>query len=1211
MGNGESYCPSISSDGRYVAFYSYATNLGVDPGGYQVYRKDLQTGQIACCSVSSGGQVGNGESYCPSISSDGRYVAFYSYATNLGVDPGGCYQVYRKDLQTGQITCCSVSSGGEVGNNRSDDPSISSDGRYVAFYSGATNLGVDPGGYCQVYRKEASEGGDLLIDSSDEFEGSADSAGSGRYRLHIHNNRSLWFALKRNAGSGASVQPSSPFSYVDLVPPKGNSTYVGTYSGPSQTVGFTGAWDARRSWLMNFFNPIFELLNIDAVQDIEPGNIDSFIEAFLNIPRGSDIINAYKQGVTCLMENRYPQALNHFRRAGWKLLRMSVESAGNLADVISGASAKNVTASKISSALGYIGVVLYCVPVFYDVFVDFFSSTLYGLIPYINFTTTNNYSGALKAPDSRGLEAAKTTAGTLGSASAPSAPALSPPSGTTIGNSRVLTASVPEQENVKHVDFEYSTNGTDWTAIGSSSSQWPGAFNYYVTFDTSAIGTASVQVRARSFDFSETPGSYATATYNLDHQAPAAPTGLIATGTPGSVSLSWDANTEPDVESYDVYRATSPGGEYAVIGSTMVGVSTDPTSYRDTTAGTGGPYYYRVSALDACFNEGPQTTEVTATTTSGGATPTDLELLPADQSAVSDTVTLVGSAKDTGVITDISFSYSTGGSFTPIGSASQISYDQDNGSFSGSLSWDASGVPDGNMEIKMTATDSEGPSSSITHSVAKNTVPPPVPSGLSSSYSSNNVNLRWDNASGASSYVVMYHDDSTNLYQTLGFSDANSLTHSNPPKGKTYSYKVASLNQYNTRSEFSPEVSITVHKSPSLTSISPNSGTRGTTVSVTSLSGTDFYGTPTVKLKKAGQTDITATNVTATSTTKITCKLPIPANAATGQWNLYVQNPDGQNVTKNNAFTVNAPPPPPPSKPEITSVSPASGPPGTTVTIKGSNFGSSRGTASGDTGGAASYVAFNGVPATEYKTWSDTKIEAIVPQGASPGPVTVVTSAGTSNTDKIFTVAYPTWYLAEGTTDWGFDTYISIENPGSEQVSAKVTYMPTGKDNKEETITLPANSQTTLTNDHLVSVMGQKGDFSTKVECKEGKTIAVDRTMSWTGPGAPSPEGHCSVGVTSPAKTWYLPEGSSDWGFECWLLIQNPNDTEATATVTYMIEGKGPQTFEKKVPASSRASFNMADDIGAKDASIKVVSDISVIPERAMYRNNRREGHDS
>jgi Family of unknown function (DUF5719) len=136
-------------------------------------------------------------------------------------------------------------------------------------------------------------------------------------------------------------------------------------------------------------------------------------------------------------------------------------------------------------------------------------------------------------------------------------------------------------------------------------------------------------------------------------------------------------------------------------------------------------------------------------------------------------------------------------------------------------------------------------------------------------------------------------------------------------------------------------------------------------------------------------------------------------------------------------------------------------------------------------------------------------------------------------------------------------------------------------------------------------------DFSTKVECKEGKPIAVDRTMTWTGPGALSSEGHASIGVTAPAKTWYLAEGSSAWGFETWLLIQNPNSQAATCHITYMIEGEGPKTVTKSIPANSRQSFNMETDIGQKDASIKVEGDKPVIPERAMYRHNRREGSDS
>lgn len=117
--------------------------------------------------------------------------------------------------------------------------------------------------------------------------------------------------------------------------------------------------------------------------------------------------------------------------------------------------------------------------------------------------------------------------------------------------------------------------------------------------------------------------------------------------------------------------------------------------------------------------------------------------------------------------------------------------------------------------------------------------------------------------------------------------------------------------------------------------------------------------------------------------------------------------------------------------------------------------------------------------------------------------------------------------------------------------------------------------------------------------------------LTWTGKDALSPEAHNSIGVTSPEKTWYLPEGSTNWGFECWLLIQNPGNSDATCQVTYMIEGGSPVTVTKHVAANTRATFDVADDIGANDASIKVTSDVPVIPERAMYRNQRREGHDS
>ncbi|MHB8894382.1 MAG: hypothetical protein ACYC99_04275 [Candidatus Geothermincolia bacterium] len=204
-----------------------------------------------------------------------------------------------------------------------------------------------------------------------------------------------------------------------------------------------------------------------------------------------------------------------------------------------------------------------------------------------------------------------------------------------------------------------------------------------------------------------------------------------------------------------------------------------------------------------------------------------------------------------------------------------------------------------------------------------------------------------------------------------------------------------------------------------------------------------------------------------------------------------------------------------------------------------------------------------------------------------------------------------TWFLAEGSTDWGFSCYITIENPNNTQVNVEVTYMPTSGANVVENMVLPASSQTTLTNDHLLTAMGGKKDFSTVVYCTDEKTIAADRTMIWTGTGAASPEAHNSIGVTGPAKVWYLPEGSSAWGFECWLLIANPNAADATCQVTYMIEGVGPKTITHVVPGLSRRTYSMVEDVGSVDASIKVDSNIEVVPERAMYRYNRREGHDS
>ena len=144
--NGGSWGETISADGRYVAFISDATNLvpGDTNGATDIFVRDRQTNTTERVSVDSAGAQANDFSGQPSISADGRYVAFWSYATNLvpGVpgDTNGAYDVFVRDRLAGATERVSIDSTGMQSDGYSYQPSISADGRYVAFLSDATNL---------------------------------------------------------------------------------------------------------------------------------------------------------------------------------------------------------------------------------------------------------------------------------------------------------------------------------------------------------------------------------------------------------------------------------------------------------------------------------------------------------------------------------------------------------------------------------------------------------------------------------------------------------------------------------------------------------------------------------------------------------------------------------------------------------------------------------------------------------------------------------------------------------------------------------------------------------------------------------------------------------------------------------------------------------------------------------------------------------------
>lgn len=143
--NDHSYSPRLSADGRYVTFYSWASNLvSLDTNyGFDIFTHDRVTGQTTRVSVASDGTEANGDSSLSSLSADGRYVAFRSRANNLVEgDNNNQYDIFVHDRDTGQTTRVNVASDGTeaTGTSTLSSISLSADGRYVTFESGANNL---------------------------------------------------------------------------------------------------------------------------------------------------------------------------------------------------------------------------------------------------------------------------------------------------------------------------------------------------------------------------------------------------------------------------------------------------------------------------------------------------------------------------------------------------------------------------------------------------------------------------------------------------------------------------------------------------------------------------------------------------------------------------------------------------------------------------------------------------------------------------------------------------------------------------------------------------------------------------------------------------------------------------------------------------------------------------------------------------------------
>ena len=200
---------AISADGRFVVFESWADNLVADDlnGDVDVFRRDRQTGTTVRVSVSSAGGDALGASENPSISADGRYVAFASTAGNLVNGDGNAdWDVFLRDMNGGATVRVSTNSSGGDADGPSNRPSITADGRRVAFSSTATNLVP---GYAtttvDIYVRDLDTDQTLLV--SIGYDGSPAEANSWRAEISPDGNRVAFPSGANNLvpGDGGNV----------------------------------------------------------------------------------------------------------------------------------------------------------------------------------------------------------------------------------------------------------------------------------------------------------------------------------------------------------------------------------------------------------------------------------------------------------------------------------------------------------------------------------------------------------------------------------------------------------------------------------------------------------------------------------------------------------------------------------------------------------------------------------------------------------------------------------------------------------------------------------------------------------------------------------------------------------------------------------------------------------------------------------------------
>jgi len=162
-----------------------------------------------------------------------------------------------------------------------------------------------------------------------------------------------------------------------------------------------------------------------------------------------------------------------------------------------------------------------------------------------------------------------------------------------------------------------------------------------------------------------------------------------------------------------------------------------------------------------------------------------------------------------------------------------------------------------------------------------------------------------------------------------------------------------------------------------------------------------------------------------------------------------------------------------------------------------------------------------------------------------------------------------------------------------------MTSAPNGSGAKKTDVTVPAGTRRTVKLNDLVAGV----DVATQVH--SDVPVVAERSMLW--PVAGGRAGHETIGMTSLSRDIFMPEGCTAYGFDTWLLLQNPGASGSSVSVYAMTSGGEKKILDVALAAGQRRTFKL-NDYFQGNLSVRLHASQPVAAERAVYWNNKGGG---